>query len=197
MLKFSAFATFVVLGCFGTAFSRVALGKNAAVRDIDLGVVDDFQCSPGTNIAAHPELCQFYYLCNGNETHLMQCTSDLVFDLVYYGCNYLYLTDCGSRIPPFKCPADGLYPLQSPACDPKYVKCVNGSYTVETCPSGVFDTSSNTCSGTTYCPGKTTAAPLPTAPGGFVCPEPDGQFPSPWTCTQFYVCVGGVPLLQN
>lgn len=101
------------------------------MRDIDLGIVDDFECPPDTGIAPHPELCQYYYTCYGNVTHLMQCSSDLVFDLVYMGCNYLYLTDCGSRIPPFKCPGDGLYPIQSQACDPRYFNCVNGSYTIE------------------------------------------------------------------
>lgn len=35
----------------------------------------------------------------------------------------------------------------------------------------------------------TTTVAVPTAPGPFECPEPNGYFPSPYSCSQYYVCL--------
>lgn len=99
-----------------------------------MGVVTDFVCPGEEHFSPHPDDCTLFYMCYNNITHLWQCSPDLVYDLTYDGCNFLELTDCGSRVPPFKCPVDqsnGLFPLQPGACQSKYFKCVDGAYTVE------------------------------------------------------------------
>ena len=194
----------VALGCLGTL---VQAGRrtpdrmyNAHQRDVDLGVVLDYVCPENEHFAPHPDDCTLYYSCWNNVTHLWKCSSDLVYDLTYDGCNFLELTDCGSRVPPFTCPANnpnGLFPLQPAACQSKYFKCVNGVHTVEVCPNGeIFDANTGACSNTIVCAGTTTPR-IPTAPGGqeFVCPNTEGTYPSPFACTQFYICQGGYPYL--
>lgn len=108
---------------------------NANERDTNLGVVTDFVCPPeNEHFAPHPDDCTLYYMCWNNVTTLWKCSSDLVYDLTYDGCNFLELTDCGSRVPPFACPTNkpnGSFPLQTGACQSKYFKCVNGVATVE------------------------------------------------------------------
>lgn len=41
----------------------------------------------------------------------------------------------------------------------------------------------------------TTTRGVPTAPGPFDCPAPNGNFASPYSCSQYYVCVDGTAFL--
>jgi len=73
--------------------------NRAASKDLNLGV-SDFECPEGVTIHEHSD-CDKYYTCYGSEpTYLKQCGGGLLFDLVYYGCNYPYLVDCGDRLLP-------------------------------------------------------------------------------------------------
>jgi Chitin binding Peritrophin-A domain len=68
--------------------------------DINLGV-SDFKCPPGYVIYPHPQQCELYYTCYNTEpTYLWQCRSNLLFDLVYDGCNWPEQTYCGNRTRP-------------------------------------------------------------------------------------------------
>lgn len=89
---------------------------------------------------------------------------------------------------------------------------------LKVCPNGgIFDAASSACVATA-CPSElflfyrmsyvcitifgiiliwtaTTTPAVPTAPGLFECPAPSGNFPSPYSCSQYYVCVDGTALL--
>lgn len=167
-------------------------------RDIDLGA-SDYQCPEGVYVAPHETQCELYYICGsgGTPTHLYHCKDDLLFDLVYNGCNFKELTDCGDRLSPFTCPyPDGKFPIKEGACSSQYYVCTNYATTLETCPSGgIFDSSSSSCIAASCT--TTTTPRAPTAPGVFECPAPNGSFSSPYSCSQYYVCVDGVSFLFN
>ncbi|CAG7822498.1 unnamed protein product, partial [Allacma fusca] len=48
----------------------------------------------------HEELCEYYYDCWEGQATLCRCTDELLFDLVYDGCNYPEQVDCGDRVRP-------------------------------------------------------------------------------------------------
>lgn len=71
-----------------------------SAADINLGV-SDFKCPTGHSIYPHPQRCELYYTCYNTEpTYLWQCRSNLLFDLVYNGCNWPEQTYCGNRTRP-------------------------------------------------------------------------------------------------
>jgi len=110
--------------------------------DTNLGA-SDFKCPNGATIYPHPE-CDKYYTCyTGQSAFLWQCSNDLLFDLVYNGCNYPYQTYCGDRTrpnsnptttttpktttvitiqPPISCLDDGFFPATNQK------SCINGFY---------------------------------------------------------------------
>ena len=110
--------------------------------DTNLGA-SDFKCPNGASIYPHPE-CDKYYTCyTGQSAFLWQCSNDLLFDLVYNGCNYPDQTYCGDRTrpngnpittttpktttvitiqPPISCLDDGFFPATNQK------SCINGFY---------------------------------------------------------------------
>uniref|UniRef100_A0A0P5JHN6 Uncharacterized protein n=1 Tax=Daphnia magna TaxID=35525 RepID=A0A0P5JHN6_9CRUS len=188
----------VLLAIHGVmAFVTAESIVKANPRDIDLGE-SNYQCPDGLFVAPHETQCELYYLCSagGVPTHLYQCRDDLLFDLTYYGCNFKELTDCGDRLSPFTCPSpDGFFPIKEGACSSQYYVCTNNVADLETCPSGIFDASSSSCVATSCA--TTTTRGVPTAPGPFECPAPNGNFASPYSCSQYYVCVDGTAFLYD
>jgi len=88
------FSNIVFCCCCSSGSSLVNAG------DINLGV-SDFKCPPGYVIYPHPQQCELYYTCYNTEpTYLWQCRSNLLFDLVYDGCNWPEQTYCGNRTRP-------------------------------------------------------------------------------------------------
>ncbi|XP_046450702.1 chondroitin proteoglycan 2-like [Daphnia pulex] len=182
-----------------------AAGLRVEARDIDLGE-SDYQCPDGLYVAPHETQCNLYYICSagGTPTHLYQCRDDLLFDLQYSGCNYKELVDCGDRVP-FTCPSpNGNFPVKEGACDSNYYVCTNGVAMKDTCPDGgIFDASLSSCAapGMIICPTTTTVTPRTTppriTPGPFECPESNGYFSSPYSCSQFYICQDGTPILND
>ena len=91
-----------------------------------------------------------YYTCySGQSTYIYQCNGDLLFDLVYNGCNYAELTYCGDRVrpngttsvstttikastsyptiqPPISCLDDGFYPADRTKCTQGFYICLDG-----------------------------------------------------------------------
>lgn len=224
MLRF-AIVSILLLACIQVCIAKdewkQLFGKQPQVavaaveaRDINLGE-SDFQCPPG--YVTYPDTqCNRYYTCYGGQpTYLWQCNGDLLFDLVYYGCNWKEQVDCGDRVPPgqvttttqtptgnFTCPeADGFFALYPDYCDPNYIQCLNGvSYPVKCPGNGVFDPVSQVCvspdspSCTKY---TTTTVPTTTTPS-FQCPA-DGFYPiNENTCSnKYYACIDGVPYLET
>ncbi|XP_046644201.1 protein obstructor-E-like [Daphnia pulicaria] len=187
-------ALYGFLALFATAVTSSRL--RADERDIDLGE-SDYQCPEGLYVAPHETQCELYYICasGGTPTHLYQCRDDLLFDLKYYGCNFKDQTECGDLLAPFTCPSpSGKFPIREGTCDSRYYVCTNDVAELQVCPNGgIFDAASSACVATA-CPTTTTPA-VPTAPGLFECPAPSGNFPSPYSCSQYYVCVDGTALL--
>ncbi|EFX88888.1 hypothetical protein DAPPUDRAFT_220992 [Daphnia pulex] len=167
-------------------------------RDTDLGE-SDYQCPEGLYVAPHETQCELYYICasGGTPTHLYQCRDDLLFDLEYYGCNFKEMVDCGDLLAPFTCPSpNGKFPVKEGACDSRYYICTDGVSDLQTCPNGgIFDATASSCVATP-CATTTTVA-VPTAPGPFECPAPNGYFPSPYSCSQYYVCLEDKPYLYT
>ena len=94
-----------MLVCMYRAFeikSKLWLTSKAVkAGDINLGEAPDFNCNGVDGALPHPAKCDLYYLCwQDFVPTLWQCRDNLVFDLVYSGCNYQQYTDCGDRIPP-------------------------------------------------------------------------------------------------
>lgn len=81
-------------------YSLAGLLVCLVVGDTNLGP-SDFQCPTGKTISPHPEKCEQYYTCYGGQpTYLWQCRDNLLFDLVYDGCNWPEQTYCGNRTRP-------------------------------------------------------------------------------------------------
>jgi len=118
---------------------------------------DDFECPEPDAAFPHPEFCHLYYWCVGNVSTLETCPPKQLFDLVYKGCNWDYLVDCGDRIPPggettenpgegeFECPEPGGAFPHPEFCDQYYV-CVVYEATLKTCPTNqLFDLAYDGC----------------------------------------------------
>lgn len=87
---------------FNTSLFYCSLGSVGLVNagDINLGV-SDFKCPTGYTVYPHPQQCELYYTCyNTQPTYLYQCRGNLLFDLVYDGCNWPEQTYCGNRTRP-------------------------------------------------------------------------------------------------
>lgn len=140
--------------------------------DINLGV-SDFKCPTGYTVYPHPQQCELYYTCyNTQPTYLYQCRGNLLFDLVYDGCNWPEQTYCGNRtrpdqttdlttkIPsvapetspsytspkPITCPDDGFYPAFTDSCNSFFFTCLDGYPFSTNCPSyGVFEPVAKKC----------------------------------------------------
>lgn len=94
----------------------------------------DFQCPEGLVIYPHETQCELYYMCGSGcvPTYLWQCGDNLLFDLVYNGCNLNDMVDCGNRTRPFICPSpSGNFPISPDACSSNYYVCVNNAYTLK------------------------------------------------------------------
>uniref|UniRef100_A0A0P6GDA7 Discoidin domain receptor n=1 Tax=Daphnia magna TaxID=35525 RepID=A0A0P6GDA7_9CRUS len=140
-----------------------------SAADINLGV-SDFNCPTGHSIYPHPQRCELYYTCYNTEpTYLWQCRSNLLFDLVYNGCNWPEQTYCGNRtrpgdtatsiqpvptastaihssLRPFTCPDDGFYPEYTDRCSSHFYTCLDGQAFSTYCPSyGVFEPVNRRC----------------------------------------------------
>lgn len=140
-----------------------------SAADINLGV-SDFNCPTGHSIYPHPQRCELYYTCYNTEpTYLWQCRSNLLFDLVYNGCNWPEQTYCGNRtrpgdtatsiqpvptastaihssLKPFTCPDDGFYPEYTDRCSSHFYTCLDGQAFSTYCPSyGVFEPVNRRC----------------------------------------------------
>ncbi|XP_057371454.1 probable chitinase 10 [Daphnia carinata] len=140
-----------------------------SAADINLGV-SDFKCPTGHSIYPHPERCELYYTCYNTEpTYLWQCRSNLLFDLVYDGCNWPDQTYCGNRtrpdefatsvqpvpttstpsqpsLKPITCPDDGFYPEYTDRCSSHFYTCLDGQSFSTYCPSyGVFEPVNRRC----------------------------------------------------
>ncbi|KAK4019904.1 hypothetical protein OUZ56_001905 [Daphnia magna] len=231
MLSLSV-ASVLLLGCIQVCIAKQDLGAlnvnrmqqevhtapkfvAAEARDINLGV-SDFQCPPGYVI--YPDIqCNRYYTCYGGQpTYLWQCNSDLLFDLVYNGCNWKEQVYCGDRIPPdqvttstqavtstqapsvnFTCPEpNGFFAAYPDYCSSVFYECLDGvAYLMQCAAYGVFDPVAQVCVSpdspacTQYTTPRvsTTQKPTTSAPPGFQCPAEDGFYPiKELTCSVNY-----------
>lgn len=162
------FINFLIFCLFGKNIQQPQVAVAAVeARDINLGE-SDFQCPPG--YVTYPDTqCNRYYTCYGGQpTYLWQCNGDLLFDLVYYGCNWKEQVDCGDRVPPGQGEVSSCSVCKS----------------VEIVELFIFVASlSNSVTSTTQTP-----------TGNFTCPEADGFFALyPDYCDPNYIqCLNGV-----
>lgn len=151
-------------------------GSSLVNADINLGV-SDFQCPPGHSIYPHPQQCELYYTCYNTEpTYLWQCRSNLLFDLVYDGCNWPEQTYCGNRTRPDQ--SMGNLP---PVCS--YSIFLMAYYF----PHSFSETTTNIQS-------SVPTVATPNSPKPITCPD-DGFYPAYTdSCNPvFYTCLDGYP----
>jgi hypothetical protein len=58
---------------------------------------DGFECPSAGGAFPHDTKCELYYVCVDSVPTLETCPADQLFDLIYEGCNFEELVDCGDR----------------------------------------------------------------------------------------------------
>ena len=150
-----------------TCYSIVLLFLQTIFNQECIGTSDEYSCVGVENKAyPHPELCDYYYDCYNEIATLCRCLDGLVFDLIYRGCNYPEMTDCGNRTVPgpgvstpegptkespeptkepptrptnpggFVCPAD-VGIFPNPTDCSSFFNCVGGIAFLENCPGNL------------------------------------------------------------
>lgn len=78
-------------------FLAFATAGSIFIPDKELQAIE---CPDEGGVFPHETACEKYYVCSGGEATEYTCDDEMLFDLVYDGCNFAHLTFCGDRIRP-------------------------------------------------------------------------------------------------
>jgi len=105
------FIGFLTLLGAALAHARNVPGSNEGKGQEIIGPID-WECV-GNGAWPYPDDCGKYVVCwELDQPMLGQCTDNMLFDLVYHGCNYAQYVDCGTRPRPTDVPST-LHPPSS------------------------------------------------------------------------------------
>ncbi|CAL1534775.1 unnamed protein product [Lymnaea stagnalis] len=163
-----------------------------------------------SGVHPHPTTCQLYILCEQGITHVLPCSSGLLFDLVYGACVDANIANpChATTAPPVTavnqdyCRLHGMvngihsHPL---TCQ-QYILCTNGNTHIYSCESGLlFEATFNACVdnhlAVTCSNHGVTVNPVTSAGLSTVCETyklQGGIYPDPANCDYFIECLDGI-----
>ena len=148
-----------------------------------------YDCSPGKGLYPSPYSCSQYYVCVQPyiPAYVFDCPANLWFDASLQQCNYPQLVDCE------------LINIRRPS---SFIVKINTQNATTEDPSTIETTTSNSTTSSK----PITATEVPTTPTdipvtatsekvetttkrAYDCSNGLGQYPSPYSCSQYYVCV--------
>ena len=149
-----------------------------------------YDCSQGAGLYPSPYSCSQYYVCVQPyiPAYVFDCPANLWYDASLQQCNYPQLVDCE------------LVNIRSPS---SFIVKINAQNATTEDPSTI-ETTTTSNSTTSFKP--ITATEVPTTPTdipvtataekvetttnrAYDCSNGLGQYPSPYSCSQYYVCV--------
>ena len=149
-----------------------------------------YDCSQGAGLYPSPYSCSQYYVCVQSyiPAYVFDCPANLWYDASLQQCNYPQLVDC--KLVNFRRPSAFIVKINAQN------ETTEDPSTIKTTTTSNSTTSSKTIT-VTEVPKTPTDIPVTATTEGvetttkrmYDCSKGVGQYPSPYSCSQYYVCV--------